>query len=216
MRSKRDNLTLVSSDKNSDTVLWEKVRSGNHEALAEIFKLHYAGLFAYGIKIVPFHDFVRDHIQELFLTIWQSHDRLSSVSNIKAYLLVSLRRLMLKSRKSTPTEDLNEKGNGDFLIFEQGEFVDREVISSQIKEQLLENINALPNKHREVVFLRFYHDLSYREIAEIVEIKEQTIKNMMPGVFSKLRNGLTNIKRDDLNDLDVMLFEFFTLFKRNF
>lgn len=200
------------ADKENDKFLWAQVRNGNHDALAKLFKTHYAGLFAYGLKITSSPDFVRDQIQELFLSLWQSHSKLSEASNVKAYLLVSLRRSILSSRKIKFTEEFSDSNTSEFLVFEPGEFVDKQEISSKVKARLLKNINALPEKQREVVFLRFYHGLSYKEIAEVVEIKEQSVKNMMPKIFNKLREGLTGLKRDDLNDLDVLLFEFFMLF----
>lgn len=200
------------ANKENDKFLWAQVCDGNHDALAKLFKTHYAGLFAYGLKINASPDFVRDQIQELFLTLWQSHNKLSKASNVKAYLLVSLRRAILSSGKIKFPVDISNTANSDFLAFEPGEFVDKQEVSSKVKAQLLKNINALPEKQREVVFLRFYHGLGYREIGEVVEVKEQSVKNMMPKIFGKLREGLTSIKRDDLKDLDVLLFEFFMLF----
>uniref|UniRef100_UPI0032167E9F RNA polymerase sigma factor n=1 Tax=uncultured Draconibacterium sp. TaxID=1573823 RepID=UPI0032167E9F len=198
--------------KETDKFLWAQVREGNHDALAKLFKTYYAGLFAYGLKINSSPDFVRDQIQELFLTLWQSHNKLSEASNVKAYLLVSLRRSMLVSRKTRCSEEISYNTNSDFLVFEPNEFIDKQEISSKVKSRLLKNINTLPEKQREVVFLRFYHGLGYREISEVVDVKEQSVKNMMPKIFNKLREGLTDIKRDDLSDLDVLLFEFFMLF----
>lgn len=204
------------ANKGNGKFLWAQVCNGNKEALATLFKIHYSGLFAYGLKMNHSPDFVRDQIQELFLTLWQSHNKLSEAINIKAYLLVSLRRAILSSRKIKFSEEISDTTNSDFLVFEPGEFIDKQEISSKVKAQLLRNINALPEKQREVVFLRFYHGLNYREIGEVVNLKEQSVKNMMPKIFNKLREGLTGIKRDDLSDLDVLLFEFFMLFlKKN-
>lgn len=204
-------------DQIEDKLLWEQTKAGNQNSFALIFKSHYSALYAYGVKMVPFPDYVRDQIQNLFLNIWQTRERLGTVSNLKAYLLISLRRQLLVSKKNNfGTESLDEYAvnNTNTLYFESDEFVNKYEISSEIKKCLLANLNALPPKQREIIFLRFYHKLTYSEIADIIDVKEQSVKNSMPKIFEKLRRGLSGFKREDLKDVDIFLFEFFLLFTK--
>jgi len=206
-------------DKNSkieEDLLWKRMKAGDQQSFSQIFKFYYPKLYAYGIKLIPFPDFVRDQIQDLFVAIWQTREGLGEVSNLKAYLFVSLRRKIFLSKKGTlPTnsiDDISEEDNKS-LIFETNEFIDKEFISTSIKDRLIRNLNALPANQREIIFLRFYNQLTYREISGIVNIREQSIKNNMPKILQKLSDGITGVSKEDLPDIDILLFNFFFLFQ---
>ena len=200
-----------------EVVLWRMMKSGDQKAFSKIFKFYYPKLYAYGIKLVPFPDFVRDQIQDFFINIWQTKESLGEVSNLKAYLFISLRRRLFASKKiklyTAPIDTISEK-DSKALIFEPKEFIDKEFISNNIKEKLIKNLNSLPVSHREIIFLRFYHQLTYKEIAEIINIKEQSIKNNMPKILQKLSVGITDISKEEINDIDIMLFNLFLLFQK--
>ncbi len=208
---------LSDSYRNKDNVLWKRMKSGDHESFSKIFKSYYPRLYAYGMKLKPFPDFVRDQVQDLFLFIWQNREGLGDVSNLKAYLFTSLRRrifLQKNNRVQTNLLDSISDEETQALVFDSDEFVDRELISVNLKEKLIKNLNALPVYQREIIFLRFYHHLTYREIAGVINIKEQSVKNNMPHIFQKLAAGI-DIPKEDIHDLDIMLFNLFLLFGKN-
>lgn len=200
-----------------EEVLWNRMKTGDHDSFSLIFKFYYPQLYSYGIKLIPFSDFVRDQIQDLFINIWQSKDSLGEVSNLKAYLFISLRRRLFAEKKNKlNTGSLEEVSQEDkhSLIFEPGEFLDKEYISGNLKEILVKNLNSLPPNQREIIFLRFLHQLNYKEIANILNVKEQSVKNIMPKIIQKLSVGITTVSIDDLGDIDILLFNLFLLFKK--
>lgn len=204
-------------NKIDEDFLWKKMKSGDQKAFSKIFKSYYPKLYAYGIKLIPFPDFVRDQIQDLFINIWQNRGGLGDVSNLKAYLFVSLRRRIFISKKNkldtNPLDSISEEDN-QTLIFEPHEFIDNESILANVKEKLIKNLNSLPVNQREIIFLRFYNRLTYRDIAGVVNVKEQSIKNNMPKILQKLSAGITDISKEDINDIDFMLFNLFLLFQK--
>jgi RNA polymerase sigma-70 factor (ECF subfamily) len=204
-------------DKKDEDLLWKRMKSGDQKSFSVIFKFYYPKLYGYGIKLVPFSDFVRDQIQDLFINIWQNREGLGDISNLKAYLFTSLRRRLFNSKenrlKTDPIDSLSEK-DYQAWIFEPDEFIDTAFISSNIKEKLLKNLNSLPVNQREIIFLRFYNRLTYREIADIINVKEQSVKNNMPRILQKLAEGITDISREDIRDIDIMLFNLFLLFHK--
>ena len=204
-------------NKIDEELLWKRMKQGDHKSFSQIFKFYYPKLYAYGVKLIPFSDLVRDQIQELFINIWQNRAGLSDITNVKAYLFVSLRRKIFLSKKNNPAssslDDIAEEDK-QALIFEPGEFVDKESISASLKERLIKNLNSLPVNQREIIFLRFYHHLTYREIADIINIKEQSVKNNMPRILEKLAEGIGDFSKEDISDVDIVLFNFFLLFQK--
>lgn len=206
----------ISHNENED-LLWKKMKAGDQQSFSVIFKTYYPKLYAYGLKLTPFSDLVRDQIQELFINIWQNREGLGEISNLKAYLFTSLRRRLFHSRLkrniTEPLETLSEKDQQPWL-FDATEFFDSDFISSAVREQLVKNLNSLPVNQREIVFLRFSNQLTYREIADIIHVKEQSVKNNMPRILQKLAEGITGISREDVRDIDIMLFNLFLLFQK--
>src|SRR5699024_9945774 len=85
------------NNKNGDTDhLWIALRSGNRKALYSLFRRVYTSLFVYGIKIIREEDIVKDSIQELLRKLWKRHTALSQAQSVQAYLLFSLRRILMR------------------------------------------------------------------------------------------------------------------------
>ncbi len=204
-------------NKKDEDLLWKKMKLGDQKSFSVIFKFYYPKLYAYGVKLMPFSDLVRDQIQDLFINIWQNREGLGDVSNLKAYLFTSLRRRLFNSKEKSPhTEPIDRLSEKDYpsWVFEPGEFMDTAFISSNVKEKLIKNLNSLPVNQREIIFLRFYNQLTYKEIADIIHVKEQSVKNNMPKILQKLAEGVTDISREDVRDIDILLFNLFLLFQK--
>jgi len=82
-----------------DQLLWEQMLCGDDQALAALFKRHYAMLYDYGMKLSHHAELVKDCIQEVFAYIWEKRETISKVDSVPAYLLVAMRRQLLKSLK---------------------------------------------------------------------------------------------------------------------
>jgi len=80
-----------------DRLLWGRMREGEEQALAALFRRHYALLYDYGVKLSRQEELVKDSIQEVFAYIWEKRENLAAVDSVRAYLLVALRRHLLKS-----------------------------------------------------------------------------------------------------------------------
>lgn len=170
--------------------LWERLRNGERKALDLLFRRFYDELFAYAYKIVPDEDLVKDSIQELFLELWRTKDRINKATSVNAYLLVSIRRIVLRSlekernrykRNLTFVENLFEK---DFTLnqleIEEGE-------DESKKKEILRVLNRLNAKQKETIYLRYYHGLSNAEIAEVMDINYQSVKNNLSRAIKSLR-----------------------------
>ena len=70
---------------------------------------------------------------------------------------------------------------------DKGPQVDRQAIGEELKERMRKAIDSLPEDQREVFLLREEADLSFKEIADIVGISENTVKSRMRYALTKLR-----------------------------
>lgn len=197
--------------------VWNKMRSGDEKSLSEIFTFYYSDLYKYGIKIFDLPDLVKDSIQDVFMRIWEKRNTISDVQNPKAYLISSVRRKLFANRESNSDqiskELLTNESTQDFS-FSSTDFIEMDEISQQIRNSLIKAINDLPERQRELVFLRFYYNLKYLEIAGIMEVNEQTVRNLMQRALSNLRGKIDRNLWDGIENIDDLLLTLFYLFRK--
>lgn len=196
--------------------VWNRMKSGEEQALSEIFTFYYADLYQYGIKMVNVPDLVKDTIQDVFVRIWEKRSTTGNVNNPKAYLIASVRRKLLLNKKnfqmalSNSTTRYPEETN---FSFSEAEFMEVEEISQQLRYSLNKAINTLPERQRELIFLRFYYNLRYLEAAQIMGVNEQTVRNLMQRALSKLRLQIDDRLWSEIGNMDsllLLLFHFFS------
>ncbi|MDX1640235.1 MAG: sigma-70 family RNA polymerase sigma factor [Balneolaceae bacterium] len=194
--------------------LWERFLEGDLNAWHEIFKCYYEDLYGYGLKLSNQKELTRDCIHQLFVTIWDRKDKLAQVDSIKAYLLASLRRSLLKKitkrRKYYVTgedsPDLSTK-----IQFSPEVILIRDEVKAEKVAKLYEAIDQLPDRQKEVLYLKYFNGMSYEEIEAILSIQYQSIKNHVYRAISKLRD----IMGDEISKIAIsitpiwLFFEFY-------
>lgn len=174
---------------NSDQI-WEEIRNGREEALAELFSRYYSYLLNYGYKIVPQRAFVKDAIQELFLTIWERRNQLSKAYSVKSYLFHSFRRIILRNlTKQKNRTNRNKVYTDNFFdeIFNVEELIVHFETEKENKEKLSRAIQSLSDRQKEVIYLKFYNGLTSREISQVMGINKQSVYNHVSQAISKLQ-----------------------------
>lgn len=131
-------------------------------------------LYNYGYKITPDRDLVEDCLQDLFLNILESRERLSHTTSIKFYLMRSLRRDIVR-KLNADQRTVGSRIDDDDVLFTVDFHYEPSWLDSQISkeraEALLCELNYLPARQKEAIFLKFFDNLSYEEIAGIMGIE---------------------------------------------
>jgi len=178
-----------SSDATQECPVWRHFRNGDPTALATIFNENYDSLYCYGKKLVQDEDLVKDCVQNLFLKIWKSRHKLMAVKVVRPYLLKSLRRhiadqIVAQNRINAAQVRLQ----GEFEItFSHEDFLVAAQTSVEQREALARSLNALPLRQREAIFLRFYEDLDYLRIAEVMALNVQSVRNLIHQSLKNIR-----------------------------
>jgi len=186
--------------------LWNSLKAGSYTAFEKIFKSHYPSLLSYGLRFNKDDEEVKDCIQILFLNIWERREFLGSSDSIRNYLLASLRRLILKRMKA----------NIPFvgLDFDDSNFhIELSVESQIIHDQTLrENViflqNAiqnLPDRQKEALYLKFYNDQSFADIATVMNISTRAVYKLIYKALDSLNEELAPHTRNIPFVLSVFL-----------
>jgi RNA polymerase sigma-70 factor (ECF subfamily) len=174
----------------ADATQWNRFQNGNEQAFSQIFHTHFKNLCHYGYKFIPDKDLVKDCVQELFIYLWQNRERLEYTEAIELYLLKSLRGRLLRllnKRKKSGIESIFTDTVSFSFTFSFAETSQTEQIRNTQEEQLLQALNQLPARQKEVVYLRFFRNLSYEEIAAIMGLNNQIVRNYACQAIKGLR-----------------------------
>jgi RNA polymerase sigma factor (sigma-70 family) len=189
--------------------LWESLKAGDTDSFEKIFKAFYGPLLNYGIRFNSDREEVKDCIQILFIKIWERRESLGASDSIRNYLLASLRRLIIKRMNATKNTFISLDDND--IEFYADLSVEAKLIHDQTS---LENINALqnaigklPNRQKEALFLRFYSDQSFADIAEVMNISTRAVYKLIYKALDSLNEELAPHSRS----IPLLLALFFSL-----
>ena len=146
----------------------EKAQNRDCEAFREIFELMSGELFSYALSHIKSREDALDIVQETFIELWGALQKLSYRSRQEFYGFVYIilkRRLYRHYRKAGQSVELEER-----------HVVDNYEIEVEDYRYLTKFIKTLPERYQELLRLRYWSSLSFREIALYMDIKETTAK----------------------------------------
>lgn len=168
--------------------------SGNNEAFDTLLLRHKGRLFNYIYQMVRDRDIADDIFQETFVkaitTIRQG--RYNDMGKFSAWITRIARNLVIDSFRAEKSEAVLSTDDTNFDILNRRELaeetIEDAIIDLQIEDDLRRLIDELPDTQREVLDMRFYRDLSFKEIAEITGVSINT-------ALGRMRYAILNLRR---------------------
>jgi RNA polymerase sigma factor (sigma-70 family) len=180
----------TNNSNNNDLYYWVRMQQGDESAFNFMMKKYFNQLLNYGYKFVKDEDFLKDCVQEVFIEIWKRRERLSVPESVKAYLLSSVRKKVVREnfRQNSDKESLELSENTTLFEFSSEWFMIQEETETQVHTKVNEILAALPKRQREVIYLQYYQNLSREEIAQIMDINPQSVSNLLQSAFKSFRS----------------------------
>ncbi len=180
----------------TDETLWKGLQQGDKEMFLNLYKRYYHCLLFIGLKDIKDAQLVKDTIQQLFLYLWEKRGTIHEAKNVKSYLVTSfLRKLSAdwkKSGKSSPLQVVHSNYIEDAALSPEEELIKKDQ-HHHLYKLLMSYINELPNRQKELIFLKFYEGLSYEHIVQQTGLSYRT-------VYNKIHEGLKKLKLDISNN----------------
>jgi len=184
----RRNIKIV--DKETEmSAHWQQLIAGDLDTFAFIYEHYVDVLYNYGYHFVEDSDLVQDAIQDLFIDILHKHKNLSETSSVKYYLFRSLRRrlhIMVESNGKFDNIYENDNAFIDENKSPETAIIEHETENSQLIA-LQKYISQLPPRQAEAIRLRFYDDFTLEEVASIMQMNEQSVRNLIHRSIKTLR-----------------------------
>lgn len=180
----------------ADNILWNNVILGDQQAYRELYEMYADMLFRYGLRYIKDTSTIKDCIQELFTSLYHYRNNLAHDVNIRFYLLRSFRRKIHQAVKKNATMLHTANPEDYFSIFYEPD-AEQLLIAAEQQQELLRllarELNELPARQKEVLFLKFNCSLSYEEVAGIMKISVPTCRTLAYRAFRQLRANMEKI-----------------------
>ena len=178
----------------ADDVLVARYSKGDNKAFDELLARYQSKLFNYIYFIVRNQEVAEDIFQETFVkaitTIQQG--RYTASGKFGAWLTRIAHNMIIDGFRQERNENTISNDETEVDLFNDVDLCDDNVEMQMINEQTLSDVHrlvdALPDNQREVVYMRFYQDLSFKEIADITGVSINT-------ALGRMRYALLNMRR---------------------
>ena len=179
-------------DVNNSQELTEQVMKGNHKAWEYITNTYFQPLFGYVYGMVRQAETAEELVQDVFVNFWAKRERLEISSSLKAYLYRAARNHTLNYIKRRNFE-LNYQKSLVHKIDYHSYSAEREYQFSELETKLNESIAALPELRQEIFKLSRFEDMTYKEIAETLDIPVRQVHYQIGLALKELRGKLQHL-----------------------
>ena len=172
---------------------WDQLRKGDKQALFELYNRTYFHLVRFGLKVTANDELVKDCVTQLFFQLWDKHARLNAVTQVRAYLFTSLRRMLLDkldrdSKTDAAINRLSAKEVHEELPYE--EIIIRVQHDEELRQKLYKAMEQLTPKQKELIRLMFFEGLNYEQVAAHTSQSIKTAYNTIYNAIQVLRKIL--------------------------
>ncbi|QMU28001.1 RNA polymerase sigma-70 factor [Adhaeribacter radiodurans] len=157
------------------------------EKVEWLFRKYYAGLCRSLYRTLRDANFAEDIVQEVFLKVWEMRESLKMDEAIQSYLYRSCYNTALNFLKTQKAKtDIDTLAD----IMPGSETAEKQVTLLETEAQVLLAIDALPPKTKLVFSMSRFEELSYKEIAERLDISLKSVEKHMGIALQRLRENL--------------------------
>ena len=178
----------------SDEKLVKAYAEGNNEAFDALLRRHQDRIFNYILRIIKNEDIANDIFQETFVKAIQTirQGRYTENGKFPAWISRIAHNLIIDYYRQEKSENLQSSDLDDVDILNRKELcedtIEDIIISEQIREDVRLLIDSLPSLQREVLIMRYYQGLSFKEIAEATNVSINT-------ALGRMRYAIINLRR---------------------
>lgn len=168
----------------SDKELVEQCLQGNNKAFDELVDRYQLTMYRTALSVVKDPDIAKDVTQNGFIKSWEKLQSYNPKYKFYSWLYrIIMNEALNKVRDEKKTERISPDQSGGKTPFQK-------IIKREENRRLYQAIEELDRKFSSVIYLRYFEELSYKEISEILNIDENKVKSRLYGARMKLRESL--------------------------
>lgn len=172
--------------------IWKDLIGGSQEAFRQLYEQYADQLYSFGLKYTLDTELLKDCIHDLFVDLHAYRKNLSPAVNIRYYLLRSLKRKMNAAfkRAARDTAYPGDEYGGFSLVCSAEETMLMDEQQQETLHLIAGEMNRLPLRQKEALYLKFYQELDYDEVAALMKISVPTCRTLVYRAIKQLRQNL--------------------------
>lgn len=166
----------------------DRFRQGDSEAFASLYQSHWQQVFRFSRLYLRSDDDAEDVVQEVFIRLWQIHERIHPDDNFSGLLFIITRNLIF-NRFRRQIDPLGFKVSV-LAALEASDDIESEISARDLSEYIDRLVDLMPARQRQVFNMSRREHKSYREIAEELDLSQKTVEAHMREALRFLRDNL--------------------------
>jgi RNA polymerase sigma-70 factor (family 1) len=173
-----------------EKILLQQIAHGDEAAFSTLFYAYYGNLQPFILRLTRSAEDAEEVIQETFLRLWLSRDKLEAVETPHAWIYTVAVNECYKylKKKSNRKDGLSNFGNTDDQPGEESTL--NAVDLKEVKQLVVEAVNRLPQRRRRIYQMSRDEGMKIPEIAAVLHISPNTVKNTLVSSLQFIRKYL--------------------------
>lgn len=164
--------------------LIEEVRNGQRSSFSELVKRHQRGLLRLSMRFMKDMDAAQDVVQEAFIKAYEKLSLFEGRASFKSWLY----QIAVNTARNKLRENRYDFSNIDDVNLSISATAEKALVHAAVSEIIQTEVDRLPFKQKTALVLRVYEDMSFAEIAEVMECPYDTAKANYRHALMKLKD----------------------------
>lgn len=175
----------------SDSHIIAIAKTNKPKAVEIAFDQYWELLFRHAYRKLQSEDLAKDAVQEVFIVMWENMDLLFTNEDLLPYLYAVLRnKILVQFRKDEVRLRYAIQHSG---IEEKLEPSSHQILlNKELQSIISDEVSKMPAKMKEIYVLKKEENYSIKEIAQLLKLSEQTVKNQLLNASGRLKLRLSN------------------------
>ena len=164
------------------------IQPGDQRAFKELFYLYYKQLCHFAHLFIHSKEMCEEAVLDVFFHVWVRREQLDPKRNIRSFLYVAVRNQAIKyCQRENPVHSQNNIDICELEMESPEPSVDEVIDRKLFRERLQKAYCELPERCRIIAQMHFSEQLQYREIAEILEISNESVRVQIGIAIQKIK-----------------------------
>ncbi|WP_210397350.1 sigma-70 family RNA polymerase sigma factor [Motiliproteus sediminis] len=182
----------TASERVAEEIAWiHRIGQGDRVALGQLYRRYAPRIFRFVTRMIKDEAKAEELVNDVMMEIWKGAVQYERRSSPSTWILGMARFRTLNAIRGKQLDTV-EYSQAPEAEDEAGD-ASSGCTQDELRQLLRNTVARLSAEHREVVELAFFHDCSYKEVAEILQCPENTVKTRMYHAKAKLKPWLTNL-----------------------
>ncbi len=167
----------------------KRIKAGKTDSFDQMYRKYFPRLFAFSMHLTRSQTDADEIVQETFIKVWETRERLNPDLPFAAYL-IKIARNLIYNKTTQRLREADLAFNYSQIQSNTSEVTSEEVNYNSLNSLLSEVVNQLPFMQKKVFTMSRLHGMSNQEIASRLQLSQSTVENHINLAIRKLKNLL--------------------------